>query len=214
MLLWSARYAERVTKIQDVTLDFTFLSGVQSFPFQHMLFPPGTRSTQPWVWDCWTAGAQTQRQTFPSLASTTPPSQCDAHYASEAEVRTQYWDHTNLTVALWLSGGETLTYFLWIQMAARAGLWLSKQLQIHLAAADPDESRICPIFPSWPSANQFKKRLLQSQKLCCKAGPLRACVSEAARDSGYVAFQDQNLKVGVWHCSNQLSFTRTDTWNC
>lgn len=24
------------------------------------------------------------------------------------------------------------------------------------------------------------------------------------RDSGYVAFQDQNLKVGVWHYFNQL----------
>lgn len=33
------------------------------------------------------AGPQDQRQTSPSLVSTTPPSQCNAHYASEAELR-------------------------------------------------------------------------------------------------------------------------------
>lgn len=154
---------------------------------------PWTKPTQSWVRDValltsWATGSGTD-VSFSGLHN--------SHEMLIMQAKPRWgcenWGHTNLTVALWLSVKPLCIFFPY-----RWCPGITLIIEIHSAAADPDESRICSSFRSWPSVNQFKKKLTWNEKLSFKAGWLWACISEVDRDSGYVAFQGKNLKVGVW----------------
>lgn len=178
--------------------EFHFSEWSSEFPLPMLLMHPGQSPHSPecGTWRCWPAGPQDRGQMSPSLAFTTPMrcSLCKWSWGCKN------WGHTNLTVALWLSVKPSCIFFPY-----RWCPGLTLIIEIHSAAADPDESRICPFFPSCPSVNQFKKKLIWSEKLSFKAEWLWASISEVARDSGYVAFQGKKLKVGVWQYFNRLS---------
>lgn len=159
-------YKDSYKKPQDVILDFTFLSGVPSLPFRGFQHPWVKQHTTLSVGFGPAAGHQIKDRRFLLWP---PLRQRDVHWASKGS--------TDETVALWLSVPHSLLPLLIREVPTN----------LLLAAAEPAESRICPI-----SQLTSKTKMMSSQKLCYKAGQLMACILEVARDSGYVPLQDQN----------------------